>query len=296
MIAIFPEISNCAAQGDVERLAVLCRQYFGGDETAAPQIDLLRIFQDMGISVGSQNLDSFGAIAVKDERGRFQMALAYQRGLALEEERFLLAHMIGHVLFDLQPRILAGELKVSGLKETVSPLQRYTVSTGSKTQLELDIEARADAFAAALLLPAGMLKRAVEKLQELDKVARFFKITRLCVERRLETLGILEVHPNNFMEAEANLGHIQTVQGDVQRKPLDLSKLQTPKTLSQGPRGAASQTYKQTSGAPNLVQTQAKPVVPVAENFAKDPNELAEQSLLRIRKLAQRIDRSVKVS
>jgi Zn-dependent peptidase ImmA (M78 family) len=205
MIAIFPKIAGCAASGDIERLAVLVRDYYAGDEKFAPQLDLAGLTQRAGIVLSSQQIDGMGAILVTDQRGTFQVHVVLHQDLVQKEERdFLLAHLLGHFFIDLQPLIARGDTKINGIKEFQSPLERFARG-GTKAERA---DASADQFAAALLLPRGMLKRAHEKIQDLTRIAGFFGTTPEVIRRRLAQLGTpmeSTQEPANFFVAEAEL-------------------------------------------------------------------------------------------
>lgn len=205
MIAIFPKIAGCAASGDIERLAVLVRDYYAGEEKFAPQLDLTGLTQRAGIVLSSQKIDGLGAILVTDQRGTFQVHVVLHQDVVQKEERnFLLAHLLGHFFIDLQPLIARGDTKINGIKEFQSPLERFTRG-GIKPD---KADASADHFAAALLLPRGMLKRAHEKIQDPARIANFFGTTPNVIKLRLAQLGTpVEAvqEPANFFVAEAEL-------------------------------------------------------------------------------------------
>ncbi len=306
MIEIFPKIASCAASGDIEQLAILCRQYFGGDESKSPKIDIESIFTDMGIQIAEQELDYYGAVAARDAKGRFEIAVAFQKDLPLEEKRFLLAHIFGHVLLEIQTAVATSELSLSGFRETSSPLQRYVTSSYETSRRSLidEKEQRADQFAAALILPEGMVKRAVEKIKDIDKVAQFFGTTKLCVERRLEELGELSSHPTNFIDAERKLKGQQELHNDLEDKqqPLDLSKLHSPDAAKKAARQTLSQQYSQAvikadkEGKPTSKPKAAKKPADTKQNaLPEEVGKQVDQSLSRIRKLAKRLDDSVPI-
>jgi hypothetical protein len=73
----------------------------------------------------------------------------------------------------------------------MSPISRYchTSSPSGYTPNQLALEDSADKFAAALLLPAAMLLKAIEKLQDVQKVAQLFGVDALLIERRLDDIA-----------------------------------------------------------------------------------------------------------
>ena len=105
MIAIFPEIAACSASGDLERLGILVRNYFGGDQKFSPSLNMTEVLKSVGIEVQRLPLDSRAALLAKDEKGVFEIIAVLSEGLSPDEERFMLAHMLGHFLLNVQPLI-----------------------------------------------------------------------------------------------------------------------------------------------------------------------------------------------
>lgn len=194
MIAIFPEIATKAARGDIENLAVTVRRYFGGRDTFAPSPDVAELVDNVGVLVQRVPFECNGALLARDERGAFEIIAVVREGTEAAAERFLLAHMLGHFLFDVQPLIAQGDWTVSGLREVVCPMRRYIRDPGVRNAeatvsvAERQKEARADDFAAALLMPKGMVQRACDKIGDRDRVAAFFGVPRACLDRRLSQL------------------------------------------------------------------------------------------------------------
>jgi hypothetical protein len=199
---------TAARAADVERLAVLVRRYFGGTDTFRPQPDVERLVRTAGIRIERLPTGGRGALLAKDERGKFAIVAVVEPGLDAATTRFLLAHQLGHFLLDVQPLIAQGDWQVSGYREPQCPLRRYGAGEPPAPAQALDArrEARADAFAAALLMPLGMVKKAYERLHEPDKLAQFFGVTPAAALRRLEALGCVpQEGPVNFLDAERRL-------------------------------------------------------------------------------------------
>lgn len=108
----------------------------------------------------------------RETRGRTR--LTGQERRTTSRDRWKLAHEIGHHV------IHAGEPTLSG--------------TGQWERNELEHEA--DLFAAELLMPAGLVEKAVkaqgaESLGDIEELARSFKVGRQEMEKRLRQLGLL---------------------------------------------------------------------------------------------------------
>ena len=211
MIAIFPEIENCVSSGRTEQLVCLVRQYFAGRLVYAPALDPARVLEGVGIGVSFMSLDSMAALLARDEKGAFRVALVLNEDLRESPDRnFMMAHLMGHYFLHIQPRIAAGEFCISGFREDESPMVRYVQRTPvAADDADQAKEEEADRFAAALLMPAGMVRRAAEKLTDPVKLAAFFGVTRPVMQRRLETVGLAEERSGGFLAEEDRLGTLR---------------------------------------------------------------------------------------
>ena len=242
MIAIFPEIVATSSAGDVERLAILVRRYFGGAQTYAPKLDLAALVESAGLSLRFLGLSSEGALLAKDERGAFSIVMVVNQRLDSRATQFMIAHLLGHYLLDIQPIIARGDWQVSGYQEEICALTRYCKHSNGATTTRQDEgrEVRADAFAAALLLPRAMVIRAMEKLQDPAKVATFFGVARACLQRRLSDLGLVVNDPVNFLDAEIRAGVSDVNSLPPENEAAD-SQLVSPEGAM--PRAYAASTY-----------------------------------------------------
>lgn len=193
MIAIFPEIVTCVGIGDLERLSILVRRYFAKHEAQKPNVDIRALINTMGIEIQSLRYPELASLLARDEKGHFEITMVISdRALAPEHERFLLAHMLGHYLLHVQPKIANGEFAVSGFRETDAPWERYASLSISASKSQTDQrEYDADKFAAALLMPKAMVLKAQTKLVEVDRMAAFFGVSKVCMEARLEQVNTL---------------------------------------------------------------------------------------------------------
>ena len=196
MLAIFPEISAAVKGGDLERVGVLIRTYFCGEAATQPKFGVEAMLKRYGIPVVRMNLQDVGRIAVRDERGSVQCSIAIRNGLSQIQESFLLAHMLGHFILHIQPRVARAEWNTGGYREDVLPSDRYTHAIPAKDlpAALYNLEDQSDRFAGAVLMPAGMLKRAKEKLNSNEAVARIFGVSKEMVERRLDDINGIGVN------------------------------------------------------------------------------------------------------
>ena len=289
MIAIFPEIAAAVQKKDVELTACLVRKYFGGESANAPRLDCHKMFHASGIAIEQAPIAPVAALIVKDEHGRVQIRAMVRRDVADPAElRFLLAHLMGHFVLHIQPQIARGEWQLSGVKETLSPIERYgSGRLDNRTPTgEVAKELMADAFAAALLMPLGMARRAAQKLGEMDKVATFFGVPATVVRRRLESVGVLADVPVDFFDAEARLkGPNPAVPSDSERK-----EISEPAGVAKLKRALARSTYAQ-QPVPAKAQPAEEPAVLGPEGPASDGAKTAR--LERLRAIARRIDPGV---
>jgi hypothetical protein len=300
MIAIFPEIASRAAAGDVDGLGILIRRYFGGAEPSAPRIDVRSVISSVGIKVESMALPSLAALLAKDDKGSFEIVALLKQGLDPVSERFMLAHMLGHFLFDIQPQIARGEWTLSGFQEFSCPLKRYSVgfNAAELSVADLKVEERADNFAAALLLPRGMVRRAMERLGDPEQVAAFFGVTRACLTRRLDQMTSTDT-PVNFLAAEdRSVTTRPPVSGGAGR---ELSEsLVAPPVPSSVRRGAIDQNPRaQSTTAADPRDARSMGATPKgarsgpAKNSGKGPGKgLGKDGMERIREIARLLDKN----
>ncbi len=257
MIAIFPEIVAAAAAGDVERLAILVRRYFCDRETFAPKPDVGRLMTNAGMEVKTLPMETHGALVAKDERGAFTITAVVNERATETQRRFLLAHMLGHYLLEIQPVIARGDWHASGYREPQCPAKRYAQSSPvDMNQLEARREMLADDFAVALLLPRGMVRRAFGQLKDVERTAQFFGVATAVLGRRLAEIGLAPDLPSNFLDAERQIG----VPADA---PPEVKAMVAPVEPSM-PRSYAASTYGQTEK-----QTRKPAAKPAAKAAAK---------------------------
>jgi Zn-dependent peptidase ImmA (M78 family) len=292
MIAIFPEIAAAAAAGDVDRLAILVRRYFCDRETFAPKPDIGRLMINAGMDVKHLPMDTFGALLAKDERGAFTVtAVINERVVDEPQRRFLLAHMLGHFLLEVQPVIARGDWQVSGYREAQCPAKRYAQgSPGGMNEFDAKREGLADEFAAALLLPRGMVRRAFEQIKDAERTAAFFGVGLAVLTRRLADMGLAPNLPANFLDAERQIG-------GAAEAPSEPKPVVAPAEPAM-PRSYAASTYgkteKQTREAksPSPVKPTAMAKTPApAPAPAKRAPPTSGQGMDRLREIARKMDK-----
>ena len=289
MLAIFPEISAAVKGGDLERVAVLIRTYFCGEAATQPKFAVEAMLKRYGIPVVRMQLQDIGRIAVRDERGSVQCSIAVRDGLSAVQESFLLAHMLGHFILHVQPRIARAEWNTSGYREEVLPSDRYThvIPTKNLPAALYNLEDQSDRFAGAVLMPAGMLRRAKEKLNSNDAVARVFGVSKEIVERRLDDINGIGV-------------------GDVIQEAIIGATRKGPQDHS-GAASSAAKNHRPTEDTAHMVRESHHKDAPVpravaAQSYSSGTTQKAEepgpQSLVsgkgmeRLREIARKLDKT----
>lgn len=274
MIAIFPELVQAARTFDVEKLAVLTRKYFGEGDTFRPAPDVERLVRAVGIRIERFITEGRGALLAKDQNGCFAIVAVVEPELDETATRFLLAHQLGHFLLDIQALIAQGDWQISGYRESQCPQSRYAAGgpAAPVEAVEARREERADAFAAALLMPAGMAKMAYERLKTVDKVAAFFRVTPAVARRRCELLGLIQPKaPVSFLDAESRL--VAKPRATRSTQPMDSTPPSSLATSLGGsaqlPRAFAAARYGQTEQATRQIGSESEQTAGLAP--AREP-------------------------
>jgi len=285
MLALFPEIAACSQTGDLEKLAILIRTYFASQDATKPRLNAQAVIKQFGIPVGMAPIKYFGAIAVKDAGGDIKASMIIRDNLPKEQQSFVLCHLLGHFVMHIQPMLAKTEWNSSGFKEVLDPVRRYAFGEGVAGVSAKDFAAEdlADRFAGALLMPSAMLRRAMEKLQDAEKVAAVFGVTRDIVERRLDDIG--DAHPvEAVLRAGARVAtpvDVLNQLADSDQSARDVPPEQLIRDVSQPvtsmPRAVAAHSY---SDAAQTEQPSKNPA---------QPSGL--KGMARIRELAKKMDK-----
>ncbi|MFK7826846.1 MAG: ImmA/IrrE family metallo-endopeptidase [Oligoflexales bacterium] len=274
MLAIFPQLKSCVEKGQREHLAILVRQYFGGDCARKPQIEMQGLVEDFGIAVCNGPLSQYvGATLVEDHDGKFKVSVILSEGFNRSERQFMLAHMLGHFLFDIQNQLALGDLLTRGLSESISPLVRYEQAyyPEIKKSRDIQIEERADDFAACLLMPKGMFLKALETLKDESMVANLFGVSEDCVKQRAQRLSGEQDKRQIEKGFKSYAEHSQKLKKSELDKKVD--KALTPKSTATHP---STRSDLKKSAPPDVKKEQGR-------------------GLTKLRKLAKKLDDSVKL-
>lgn len=201
MLAIFPELVALTKAKDVETLSVRVRQYFGGNEATKPRIDVDDVIQGFGIPCQTAELGCPGALAASDESGIFKVGMFCDVGVIGYQRRFLLGYLLGRYIFSCQPKIANGELVKDGFKLAELPLSNYL----NRLHVEnLDtVDVFCEDFAAALLMPKGMVIKVYKALKDFHKLGEIFGVPAEVAQVRIELLlGDKHPRPTSRLDLE----------------------------------------------------------------------------------------------
>lgn len=184
MFAIFPEIMHQTVAGDIEAVTCLVRKYFADGQVFTPNLRVADLCANAEIKVRAGLPNQAVRMEAWDANGQFRIEISVHPDIKNQRElNFILALMLGHVFLDLQPKMVKGELQRSIFEKRSSPLRELLLSPNSATD--------ADLFAASLLLPKAMVKKALASLKTKADVAAFFNVDLPLLEFRLLKLGLV---------------------------------------------------------------------------------------------------------
>ncbi len=165
----------------IEAKAQEILRQFGMD--TGGQVDVLKLAQDAGFTVGNANLDDGedGILLVNTREERIlgvktQKLIGVNAGRELPFKRFIIAHELGHYFFHLQDRP-GGDII----------LARRESRSGSGEEDGMDY------FAACLLMPAGAFHNKYLELKEMgipdgempERLGRLFNVPVKSARRRM---------------------------------------------------------------------------------------------------------------
>ena len=294
MIALYPELLNAVDKRNIESLTCLVRRYYGEDQVYSPTIDIELLCYKIGIPITYVDLSgSLSNMYVEDNNGKFSVALTVDARIKNSEKIFLIAHMIGYYYLNFMPLLAQGDLQSEVYRCAELPSRRFQ-QNGYSPDTPKEVK-DADTFAAAILLPRGMIKSASSRLKSIDKLSAFFSLPKLTVSRRLELINNV-VSDTPEVERSQLLSGTNKVEPNLAAKakkgPDSLaSKLSRPGNVNGVNMAIASNTY---NNAPKMKPTTPKP--PSKRASAAPAAESTEKPLSgidRIRQLAKQIDASV---
>lgn len=277
MIAIFPELANAAAEGDLDKLADLVRTYFVSPENENGILNVAELVKAIGIQIYTGHAAKHPAIVAKDSRGTFTIGIILDsQDRTDDEQRFLLAHLLGHFFLHIQPIIARGEWNAGGFREMESPLRRYLQASENihTPEAEREKEASADRFASALLIPKQQLDLALQKKLNLATFAKQVGMSPACLRRRMTDLGMAHEQPASFFDAERRIQPKARPSKPESVRPTP--SLQKPVGSQAMPKGLVAQSYR--AGKPKEEPKKA---------------DAAQEALERIRALARKIDKTI---
>lgn len=180
MFTIFPELVRSAWSYDEERLAILVHRYFGKGEPLKTRHDFEEMLTKAGIILCyDTSQDTHGCLLIPDDRYQYPV-FCIKKDLEWIEQKFLIANLLGHFLFDHQIKLVSGNPKMGMKKETQSPYKRFLeCKRPRQSQMEyqmIRLQWLSDEFAGSLLLPKQWLKKFVEHEKEPLLIAAHFSL------------------------------------------------------------------------------------------------------------------------
>jgi len=265
MLALFPEILHTVSSGDLETLACLVRKYFADQHIYSPRLRVEPLLINAGLELSRDDIGDAARLFAADHRGAWHVSLILAPKLRDPGEvNFTLAHLFGHFLCEIQPLMARGELKTHEVRERSGALGRFL-----KRPFGIPEEKQADAFASALLMPRGMVKKAYATLGTIADTAAFFNVRQELMEQRLAQLDLA---PTKTEAARAPAPASAPVSAPI---PTPASKPQQT-SLEKAQKSVAASHYRREEEAT------AKPATPKSS-----------EGLSRLRAIARKIDKSV---
>ena len=126
--------------------------------------------------------DVSGAILYKN--GQYNILVNNNKPLA--RQHFTLAHELGH--YFLHQDVLKGEQAIVDGEDTLDGPRILYRDDDNKTK-HLEIEA--NNFAASLIMPADLVRRAWEATHSIQECARIFSVSAVAMSVRLTKLGLI---------------------------------------------------------------------------------------------------------
>ncbi len=303
MFAIFPEILQQAEKGDIEAVACLVRKYFGEHQVFIPNLRVAELCANAEIRMDSNIEKAAARLEAWDAQGQFRILISLHPDIrSVREQNYILAHMLGHVFLDLQPKMAKGELQRSIFEKKLSPLRALLGSPESASP--------ADRFAVSLLLPRAMLRKAIHALSSRKDAAAFFNVELALLEYRLHMLGLFGSEPaaGTVQKPQSQGQGDEAGEAKISRNPLSRASAST-----QNRSGGAE---KNPVGEPTMARSPAEPSAAAskeelssvarvnrsvaARTYKKEgerselaASEKVSPGMERLRQLARKIDKSV---
>jgi Zn-dependent peptidase ImmA (M78 family) len=265
MLALFPEILHTVTSGDLETLACLVRKYFADKHIYSPRLRVEPLLINAGLELSRDDIGDAARLFAADHRGAWHASVIVSPSLRDPGElNFTLAHLFGHFLCEIQPLMARGELKTQEVRELSGALGRFL-----KRPLSAPEEMQADAFASALLMPRGMVKKAYATLGTVTDTAAFFNVRPELMEQRLAQLQLV------LTKTE----HAPAPAPDAPAKPAPKPQQNS---LAKAQKSVAASHYRREE------ESAATTKAP-----ASAPAPKSSEGLSRLRAIARKIDKSV---
>ena len=187
------EESTSPAWSQGYELAEALHERFQSQFVAEESVDIEKLVETLGVQVKDLNLSDTKvrgvSIAGPQHRPGIVVNLSYAANVYSPGRRFTLAHELCHLLFDQEEG------------------SRLAIASGPWAPI--DVERRANAFAAMLLMPTSLVQRAVSKLTEplntregVSEIADQLQVARSSMLNHLKNLGYIDEIDKQLIEED----------------------------------------------------------------------------------------------
>lgn len=166
------------------RAEELVRQYNPDGLSPFPFGNILKDKQDLKIFIAELPDNISGVIMFETEKTSFSIYI--NKNKSNTRQYFTIAHELGHYFLHQQ------EVKDESFVDGENVLDRdgmlYRRDAAASTKLEIE----ANNFAASLVMPSELVKKAWNKLRDVDDCAHLFSVSVDAMGVRLRRLGLLD--------------------------------------------------------------------------------------------------------
>lgn len=174
---------------DIAHIRALAEEYatkYNPEQVAPfPYENILKDREDIEVffvDFGADEDDASGVTLYKDQK--FSILININKPET--RQHFTLGHELGHYFLHAD-KLKKGEGMVDGESELANVPYRHRSGASDAARLEVE----ANNFAASLLMPADLVRRAWEATESVEKCAGIFKISVVAMSIRLTQLGLV---------------------------------------------------------------------------------------------------------
>ncbi len=172
-------------QDEISQLAEdLARKHNPGSIAPFPYENLMAAYADLDVHYVDLEDETVSGVTLY-ENGKYTILVNASKPDT--RQHFTLGHELGH--YFLHKDIMAAENGIVDKDVWLDvPNMLFRVDDAAKTRMEIE----ANAFAASLLMPEGLVRRAWEAFGSIEDCARIFKVSAIAMSIRLTRLGLVQ--------------------------------------------------------------------------------------------------------